>query len=65
MKTLLLEGESDSTLDLLINLAKKLGLKSRILTDSEEEDIKLGLLMKKVETGELVDREEIMKKLGK
>ena len=65
MKAILFEGESESTLGLLLELAKKLGIKTRLLSDSEEEDIQLGLLMKEVKTGKLASRNEVVDKLKK
>ncbi|MBW6484398.1 MAG: hypothetical protein K0B10_15250 [Vicingaceae bacterium] len=64
MATILLEGKSESTIKLLIDLAKKLGLKMRVLDVSELEDIKLGQLMNEVRTNELEDEAVVLKKLA-
>jgi hypothetical protein len=41
MKTIVIQADSDSTLQLLNNLARKLGLKSYTLTEKKKEDIAL------------------------
>jgi len=64
MATILLEGKSESTIKLLIDLAKKLGLKMSVLDASELEDIKLGQLMNEVRTNELEDEAIVLKKLS-
>ena len=64
MKTLLLEGKSASTIDLIESLAHELGIKTCVLNPSEKEDIKLGLLMKSQETGEFDDENDVIKILN-
>lgn len=61
MATLLLESKSATTIKLLLDLAKKLGVKVRVLDDTELEDLMLGKLMEKERTDEFVDKAVIMK----
>lgn len=63
MATIILEGDSDSTVDKIVALAKELGMKLRVLSNIEEEDLKLGHLMKSVKTNELVSEEKVLKAL--
>lgn len=65
MATIILEGNSDSTVDKIVALAKELGMKLRVLSETEEEDLKLGHLMKSVKTSELVSEDEVLKALRK
>lgn len=65
MAILLLEDKSTSTINLLIELAKKLGVKTQVLSDTEIDDIKLGQLMAKDRTGKYVSEDEVLYKLTK
>lgn len=62
---ILIEPSNKSNSELLIELAKKLG--SKVVTFSEEdaEDFKLLAMIKKVQTGENANREEVLAKLKK
>jgi len=65
METVLINVDKKSDLVLLLNLAKKLGMSAKALTQSEVEDWKLA---QKIESGmktTTVKRSEIMKVLGK
>lgn len=64
MATILLEGKSASTIKLLMELAKKLGVKMTIIDNSDIEDMKLGQFMDEARTNTLVEEEEILKKLS-
>jgi len=63
MITAVFETESKSDLDLLIKLAKKIGINTRILTQEEIEDIGLAGAINAGETGEYVDTEEFLSTL--
>jgi hypothetical protein len=65
MATIILEGNSDSTIDKIVALAKELGLKLRVLSKSEEADFKLGQYMLESKTDTLVAEEDILKLLKK
>jgi hypothetical protein len=50
---------------LLLDLAKKIGIKARVITESEIEDIGLGNAIKQGRTKEYIDNEVFLKKLRK
>jgi len=65
MKTVLINVEKRSDIAFLVNLAKKLGMSAKPLTQSEVEDWKLA---QKIDAGmktQSVSRSEVMKALGK
>jgi len=65
METVLVNVEKKSDIAFLLNLVKKLGMSAKPLTQAEVEDWKL---VQKIEGGmktSSVDRDEIMKALGK
>ena len=65
MQTAILKSESVSDLKLLLDLAKKLGIKSKILSLNEIEEIGLANAIKIGQTGEYIDTNEFLKKLSK
>jgi hypothetical protein len=65
MQAVLLNSESKSDMKLLLDLAKKIGIKARVMSESEIEDIGL---INSIEIGrskEYVDNETFLKKLRK
>jgi len=64
METAILRGESKSNLKLLFVLAKKLGIKGKILTKVESEDLGLGVAIKQGRTGKHVDTEKFLRKIS-
>jgi hypothetical protein len=65
METVLINSDKKSDLNLLLSLAKKLGMNTHILTRTEVEDWQLA---RKIEAGMKtpdVSRKEVMKALGK
>jgi hypothetical protein len=62
-QALLISTENQEEMFFLESLLKKLGIKSKLLTDEEREDFGLGLLMKEADTGKTVSYEKVMKKL--
>ncbi len=65
MKTAILSSGSTSDLELLLELAKKLGLKTKMLSDEQQEDIGLLYAIKKGMTGEFIDTDKFLKDLQK
>jgi len=63
--TILLEGDSESKINLILELAKKLGVKSAFLSKEELTDTKLGQLMEKEKTGKLISEKDILRELEK
>ncbi len=63
MKSVLLKGESNEDLSLLIKLAHKLGIEVRYLKSGELEDIALGYAIKEGENEDELNVEEFKKSL--
>ena len=63
MKTAILTGNSSKSMELLLELAKKLGIKSTILTDEQLEDSGLINAIKKGRSGKYIDTEKFLKSL--
>lgn len=64
MSAILIKADTKTT-KILYKLAKDLGANAINLNDEQFEDFKLGSLMEKMRTNELVTREEVFKKLDK
>ena len=65
METLILNSKSSSDLKLLADLAKKLGISVKHLTDEEIEDMGMLKFLAEVDRDEVVSRDSVMAKLGK
>jgi hypothetical protein len=65
MSTILLQSKSKNDLNLLLEIAKKFGIKAKILTESEIEDVGLGNAINEGKTGKFIDTESFLKKLRK
>jgi hypothetical protein len=65
MNTVILHSKSKNDLDLLLEIAKKFGIKAKVLTESEVEDVGLGNAIKEGRTGEFIDTESYLKSLRK
>ena len=63
MEAVILYSDSKSDVKLLLDLAKKIGIKARIITESEIEQIGLANAIKQGVTNEYVDNEALLKKL--
>ena len=63
MKTVILFGESEADLKLILELAHRLGIKTKVLTEEDAEDLAMIYAMEKAKTGECVDRSAIIKSL--
>ena len=64
MQKAVLESESVSDLKLLLDLAKKLGIKSKILSMDEIEEIGMANAIKTGQTNEYIDTNEFLKKIS-
>jgi len=64
MQKAILESESFSDLKLLLDLAKKIGIKSKILSEEEIEEIGMANAIKKGQTNEYIDTNEFLKKIS-
>jgi len=65
METVILNSDSKSDLKLLIDIAKKIGVKSRVLSESEIEEIGLANSIRLGRTNEYIDTATFIKKLRK
>jgi hypothetical protein len=65
MDTVILNSNSKNDLKLLLDIAKKFGIKAKILNDSELEDIGLANAIKQGRTGKFVETKSFIKKLRK
>jgi hypothetical protein len=65
MQSLLISANAKADLNILIELAKRLGLTSKILTEEELEEIGLLKAMEEGRKTKFVPRTEIMKTLQK
>lgn len=64
MKTIIVEASEKDTL-FVAEILKRLGLKARILSSEDKEDIALANAMKKGKTGKYIDVDDFVKKLRK
>ena len=65
MQSVIFESNSKSNLKLLADLAKKIGVSVKFLTDEEKEDMGLLKAIKTGKTGKHIDTEMFIKKLRK
>lgn len=63
MDTILLKAKSKENLNLLIALAKKLGVEVSVLSENDKEDIAMMAAIKKGKTGKLVDADNFSEAL--
>jgi len=62
MEVAVLQAEDKADLKLLAEVARKMGIHIKVLTDEQKEDLGLGLLMKETDRAEKVSEEAIMGK---
>jgi hypothetical protein len=63
MQTVVLKSNSKSELKLLTDLAKKIGIQVKYLSESEMEDLGMINAIKKGRTKEFVDTDDYIKKI--
>ncbi len=64
MEVAIVQSEDKANLKLLAELARKMGIQFKVLTEEQKEDIGMGLLMKEADRSQKVSEEEIMRKLN-
>jgi hypothetical protein len=64
MAALLVETKDKSELKLVTDLLKKMRVRSKLISDSEKEDLMLGALIHRADPTKTVSKERIFKKLG-
>ena len=65
MQTVILNSKSKSDLKILVDLAKKIRIDTKVLSESEIEDIGLAFAIKDGRTKEYIDSENLIRKLRK
>ncbi len=65
METIVLHSNSKENLRLIADLASKIGISVKYLTDEEKEDIGMVSAIKKGRTGEFVDTQDYLERLSK
>jgi hypothetical protein len=63
MSSIVVSPKSQKELQFISELLSKLGVRSKVLSDEELEDLGLAVMMKDVDRSEVVSEDEIMKKL--
>lgn len=63
MSSIVINPKSSEELKFISELLKKLGVKSKIISDEDTEDLGLSLLMKDVDRSDVASEEEVMTKL--
>ena len=65
MASIIITTKTNDDIRFLKQMAAKIGLSSRVLSDEEREDAGLLIAMKQGRTNEYVSREKVMKRLDK
>jgi len=63
MESAIITGKSKKDIQLLLNIAEKMGMKARILTKDDLEDIGMAKAISEGNTGDLIDTDEFLKTL--
>jgi len=63
MSSIVVSPKSQKELRFISELLSKLGVRSKVLSDAELEDLGLAVMMKDVDRSEVVREDEIMQKL--
>ncbi len=63
MKSAVISGSSAKSLQLLLELAKQMGMKSKVLTEEEMEDAGLAIAIRSGRTGKFLNTEKFLKSL--
>jgi hypothetical protein len=63
MSSIVVSPKSQKEFQFISELLSKLGVRSKVLSDEELEDLGLAVMMKDVDRSEVVSEDEIMKKL--
>lgn len=63
MQTAVIQSGSDNDFRKLLELAHKLGLKTKVLSENEQEEMGLAMAIKTGRTGEYIDTDLFLKRL--
>ncbi len=64
MSSIVINPKDESELKFVSELLQKHGVKSKVLSDEEQEDLGLSMLMKEADRTEIVSEEEVFSKLN-
>lgn len=64
MSSIVINPKNEKELRFVAELLKKLGVDSKVLSDKEQEDLGLGLLMKDVDRSDLAPEDDVLGKLS-
>lgn len=65
MSSIVINPKNEQELRFVAELLDKLGVDSKVLSDEEQEDLGLGLLMKDVDRSDLASEEDILGELAR
>lgn len=63
MSSIVVSPKSQKEFQFVSELLNKLGVRSKVLSDEELEDLGIAIMMKDVDRSEVVSEDEIMRKL--
>ncbi len=63
MESAIISGKSKKDIQVLITIAKKMGINAKFITKDDVEDIVMAKAIKEGETGELIDTTEFLKSI--
>lgn len=65
MQSLLITPKDEAELELLSALLARLNIATTVLTEDDQEDVGLGILMREADRSEHISRESVFKALGR
>jgi hypothetical protein len=65
MNTIIVQPSSRQEQQLLTSLFKRMGVKAKLLSEEDKEDLGLAGMMRKADRKQKVSKSEVMKKLGR
>ncbi|MEM6737744.1 MAG: hypothetical protein AAF620_16900 [Bacteroidota bacterium] len=63
MSSIVVSPKNSKEFEFVSELLNKLGVRSKVLSDEELEDLGLSIMMKEVDRSEVVSEDEVMQKL--
>ena len=64
MESIVITPKTKDEAKIITDLLNKMNISSSVITDEEKEDLGLLMMMKEVDRGDKVTRDEVMKKLN-
>lgn len=63
MSSIVVSPKNQKEFQFVSELLNKLGVRSKVLSDEELEDLGLAVMMKEIDRSEVISEDEVMKKL--